>query len=59
MSVDRDCESEVVLARRRVVRAGWSGALALGGPAVRVADGCLAVVGARYELTSQLVRKVP
>lgn len=27
--------------------------------AARVADGCLAVVGARYELTSQLVRKVP
>lgn len=27
--------------------------------AVRVADGCLAVVGARYDLTSQLVRKVP
>lgn len=27
--------------------------------AARVADGCLALVGARYELTSQLVRKVP
>ncbi len=27
--------------------------------AARVTDGCLAVVGARYELTSQLVRKVP
>ncbi|MFD5421001.1 carbonic anhydrase [Streptomyces sp. NPDC127069] len=27
--------------------------------AARVADGCLAIVGARYELTSQLVRKVP
>ncbi len=27
--------------------------------AARVTDGCLAVVGARYELISQLVRKVP
>ncbi|MFE1558663.1 carbonic anhydrase [Streptomyces sp. NPDC058734] len=27
--------------------------------AARIADGCLAIVGARYELTSQLVHKVP
>ncbi|QES59293.1 carbonic anhydrase [Streptomyces venezuelae] len=44
MSVDRDCESEVVLARRRMVRAGLSGALALG---VGLAFGPSAASGAR------------
>ncbi|MDK9495951.1 carbonic anhydrase [Streptomyces katrae] len=44
MSVDRDCESEVVPARRRMVRAGLGGALALG---VGLACGPSAASGAR------------
>ncbi len=44
MSVDRDCESEVVFARRRVVRAGSSGVLALG---AGLACGPSAASGAR------------